>query len=83
MMGGATGRCWIDALEAMFAQVKLINEDIDHSDRISVRNIVLEARWQQDALRVRIPRHFDHGFHGKSITDSAAFRSPIPRQSDQ
>ena len=32
---------------------------------------------------VRIPRDFDHRFHGKTITDSSAIRSPIPRQSDQ
>ncbi len=32
--------------------------------------------------RMRIPRDFDHRFHGKTIIDSSAIRSPIPRQFD-
>lgn len=32
---------------------------------------------------LRIPRDFDHRFHGKTITDSSAFRSLIPRQIDR
>jgi len=31
---------------------------------------------------LRIPRDFDHRFHGKTIIDSSAIRSLIPRQFD-
>lgn len=44
-----------------------------------------DIRTQDAVIRnfVRIPRDFDHRFHGKTITDSSAFRSLIPRQSDR
>src|SRR5450759_480365 len=46
-----TGRCRIDAFKTQLAQIKLIDEDIDHSNRIGLGNIVIEAFGQHDALR--------------------------------
>ena len=45
-------------------------------------NWVWNGYLARGKLHVRIPRDFDHRFHGKTIIDSSAIRSPIPRQFD-
>jgi 3-oxoacyl-[acyl-carrier protein] reductase len=60
-----------------FGRVDLLVNDAAYNKWIPFNDL--------DAMtyEVRIPSHFDHRFHGKSITDSTPIRSPIPRQSDQ
>ena len=35
----------IDAVETQLAQIEFIDEDIDHSNRVGISNVVVEAFW--------------------------------------
>lgn len=40
------GFCRIDTFETEFAERQFIDEDINHSDRIGFRNVLVEQLWQ-------------------------------------
>ena len=44
-MGGPAGGRWIDACQSQLAEIQCIDEDIDHPNRIGIRNLVVEAFW--------------------------------------
>jgi hypothetical protein len=50
MIGGTTGRRWLNAFEAESGKVQLLNEGIDHAYRIVVGNVVFESGGQHRLL---------------------------------
>ena len=55
MIGGSTSGRWVNAFETQVDQIKFINEDIDHPNRVVLGNVIVQALWQQ--------RTFDFGVH--------------------
>ena len=70
---------------SMRATTRMIGVSINTVTKLLVDVGTACATYQHQTLRnlLRIPRDFDHRFHGKTITDSSAFRSLIPRQIDR
>ena len=50
MIGWSARGQGIDTLETHFAKIEFIHEDIDHSHRIVLGNVIVETFWQQRAL---------------------------------
>ncbi len=46
MVSGATGFCRDDTVEAQPTEVKFIDEHIDYSNRVGVRDVVIQALGQ-------------------------------------
>jgi len=47
VIGGPSRCCWLDAFKTQFAEIQFIDEHIDHSNRVGISNIVIEACRQQ------------------------------------
>jgi len=53
-LGGRSSRAQgIDTLKTQFAKIEFIHEDIDHSHRIVLGNVIVETFWQQRGLAPR------------------------------
>ena len=84
----ATCCCRIDACETERAQVEFIDKDIDHSHRVFIGDVVIQALWQQCDLRPSLtfdeplhdcPRH-DHD--GQKVRQLRAFSHSLdPKRS--
>ena len=54
MIGRPSRRLWLDAAKAEFAQIKLIDKDIDRPDRIVLAQVVIQPLGKQRALAALI-----------------------------
>ena len=50
MIAGPPRRLGNNALEPQSLKVQMVNEHVDHADRVVLRDIVIEIFWKQNAL---------------------------------
>ncbi len=51
MIARAAGVLCMDAIKSQLGEVQFVDESIDHSDRVVLADVVVEAFWEEDALR--------------------------------
>jgi hypothetical protein len=57
MIGGTPCRRWLNAFKAERKKVQLIDEGINHADRIVLSDIIIQARRQHRRLTAIFPFH--------------------------